>query len=239
MQTNSLPIIDNDADPLLAAIESASPFHDLPPAVLAALAESASLRRYNPGETIYAMGQFDGSEFLIVKTGAFKAARADTASGAMLFEYIKGGEAYGLAHAVLEDDQRNALLVTLTAESACEIVSIDAEALRHVAAQRPSLTRNLMLYFARKVSGDAAPADETSPERRVYATLSMLVEREHETGEWRIERMPKHRELAEKAGVDETEAANAVAKLIQSGVARRIYPGLVIDDIAQLSRLAR
>ena len=34
-------------------------------------------------------------------------------------------------------------------------------------------------------------------------------------------------------------AASAVAKLIQSGVARRDYPGLIIDDMAQLNRLAR
>ena len=50
--------------------------------------------------------------------------------------------------------------------------------------------------------------------------------------------MPKHRELAERAGVEEAEAASAVAALIQDGVARRDYPALVINDIRRLSDLA-
>jgi hypothetical protein len=50
--------------------------------------------------------------------------------------------------------------------------------------------------------------------------------------------MPKHRELAERAGADEAAAASAVAQLIQQGVARREYPGLVIADMAGLARLA-
>ena len=58
------------------------------------------------------------------------------------------------------------------------------------------------------------------------------------SGAWRIEKMPKHREVAQLAGVDEADAASAIAYVIQEGVARRDYPGLIIDDIARLNHLA-
>ena len=58
------------------------------------------------------------------------------------------------------------------------------------------------------------------------------------SGGFCIKRMPKHRELADEAGVEESFAANAVATLIQEGVARREYPGLLIDDMSRLNQLA-
>jgi CRP-like cAMP-binding protein len=223
-----------------AAIAVAAPFDDLPEQVIASLAKAASFRAYAAGETIFAMGQFDGSEFLIVRSGRIKAAQADPKTGAMLFDETSAGEIYGLAGAVAGADPARLSGVSITAEHDCEIVAVDAEALRDVAAQRPSLTRNLMVYFARRLAGDArASAEEASPERRVYAALAAFVERDAVNADWRIARMPKHRELADRAGVEEADAASAVAKLIQSGVARRNYPGLIIDDMAKLNRLAR
>ena len=98
-----------------------------------------------------------------------------------------------------------------------------------------------MHCFAASLSkaGFQAPPQESSPERRIFAALLEYVERDAVNGDWRISRMPKHRELAEKAGVDEAATAGAIAQLIQDGVARRDYPGLVIEDMAQLSRLTR
>ncbi|MEK7264543.1 MAG: Crp/Fnr family transcriptional regulator [Pseudomonadota bacterium] len=239
MPANPLQLIDNTDAAAAAAIAEAPPFNELPEQVIASLAEASSVRSYSAGETVFAMGQFDGSEFLIVRSGKLQAAHADQKSGSMLIEHVRAGDVFGLAFAVIGEDMRAPVGVSLAAESDCEIVAIDAAALRLIVSQRPSLTRNLMLYFARKVLGDERVSEESSPERRVYAALSALAERDAVTAEWRISRMPKHRELADRADVDEADAANAVAKLIQSGVARRDYPGLIIDDMAQLGRLAR
>ncbi len=239
MLANPLSGAEPALSPVASAIAAADPFHDLPDQVISALAEAASLRTYAAGETIFAMGQYDGTEFLIVRTGKIKTSYADPKTGAMLFEETPTGEILGLAIAATGGDASRAGGMSLTAERESEIVAVDAQAFREIVAQRPSLTRNLMLYFARRLSGETnAGAEETSPERRVYAALAGYVERDAVNAEWRISRMPKHRELADRADVDEAEAANAVAKLIQSGVARRNYPGLVIDDIAQLNRLA-
>lgn len=222
------------------AIAATAPFDDLPEQVVAALAQAASLRRYAAGETIFAMGQFDGSEFLIVLSGRIKIAHADPKSGAMLFDETHQGEVYGLAGAIAGGDPARLAGISITAERDSVIVGVDAEEMREIAAQRPSLTRNLMIYFARSLAGETrASAEEASPERRIYAALSAYIERDAVNAEWRIPRMPKHKELADRADVDEADAANAVAKLIQSGVARRNYPGLIIDDMAQLNRLSK
>lgn len=239
MPANSLPAIEAEEMSAADAIKAAAPFKDLPQPVVASLVEASNIRRYLAGETVYSMGQFDGSEFLIVLSGGLKVANADAKTGSMLFEHVPAGEIFGLALAVLGESQKTPTGVSLTAERDCVIVAVDSEALRQVATQRPSLTRTLMLYFARKLLGDQRSLDEGSPERRVYSVLTTLIERDAITAEWKIGRMPKHRELADRAGVEETDAANAVAKLIQSGVARRNYPGLVIADMTQLNRLSK
>lgn len=226
--------------PEAEAIAATPPFHDISGEAVAALAEAASLKTYAAGETVFAMGQYDGSEFLIVRSGQIRVSHADAKTGAMLFENVQAGEIFGLAVAAAGGDASRLTGVSLAAERDSDVVAVDAAVLRDLAATRPSLARNLMLHFARQLCGETrADAEESSPERRVYAALAGYIERDAVSAEWRIPRMPKHRELADRADVEEADAASAVAKLIQSGVARRNYPGLIIDDIAQLNRLAR
>jgi hypothetical protein len=97
-----------------------------------------------------------------------------------------------------------------------------------------------MHYFARAIAAGSsrAPQADASPERRVFAALMRYIERDAVKGDWRIPKMPKHRELAEASGVDEAAAAAAIAHLIQEGVARREYPGLVIEDMTRFGRFA-
>lgn len=225
---------------VLDLVSVAAPFKDLPRPVLAAICETAEVRRYSAGETAYSTGQFDGGEFLLVSRGRLQAAFADPDSSALLIEEIGAGGLFFLAETVAGGNHPRAERVTLTAEKDSEVVAFDAEAFRGVIARRPLLTRNLMLYFAQalvRARTEPAPS-ELSAERRVFAALLEYVERDAVSGDWRVTRMPKHRELGEKAGADEATTANAIARLIQAGIARREYPGLVIDDIGGLNRLA-
>jgi CRP-like cAMP-binding protein len=221
------------------AIASSSLFEDLQDGVIGAVAEAAIARRYAAGETVLSIGQFDGSEFLLVAEGRLKAAHSDPATGAMIVDYAGPGDFVGLAAAVVGGEPGRLATTTISSEEDAIVIAIDAEAFRATVAQRPTLTRNLMLHFARRAGGEArAGAEEGSPERRIFAALIAYVERDAVDALWRIPRMPKHRELADRANVEEQDAANAVAKLIQSGVARRDYPGLVIEDMARLNKLA-
>jgi hypothetical protein len=100
--------------------------------------------------------------------------------------------------------------------------------------------RNVAHYLADALRAQRfkTTVPQPAPQQRIFAELLKFVARNGLSGEGRIERMPKHRELADAAGVEEAEAAGAVAALIQEGVARREYPGLVICDCDRLSKLA-
>lgn len=236
-----LPLSSTDdltPDPA-ALIESAEPFLGAPESAIAALSATGEFKSYAAGETIFAMGQYDGSEFLVVRSGKVRATYADPSSGAMLFEDAGPGEVFGLAIAISGSEGSRAASMSLAAERSTEILAVDSESLRLLVQETPALAKNLMSYFARKLSGVSSQQEDASPERRVYAALLSFVQRDAVAAEWRIPKMPKHKELAQSADVDEAEAAAAVAKLIQSGVARRDYPGVVIEDMASLNRLAR
>lgn len=230
---------EQESDELASALAAAAPFADLPAPVIKAIADASMERMFAAGETIVSFGQHDGAEFYYVVRGKLKAALADEITRAVLVEEVPAGKFFGLADAMAETAASAAEKLTLTAETDATVIAIEAAAFRGVVAQRPSLTRSLMHYFAKLLSSyGIQEAAGDSPLRRVFAALMTHVERDALTGEWRIPRMPKHREIAEEAGADENVAAAAVARLIQDGVARRDYPGLIIDDMAEFSRLA-
>jgi len=225
------------AETLLAR---AALFGDLPPSIIQSISEISGVRRFGAGETIFSPGQFDGAELLYVASGCLRAVRADPASGSMVVELIAPGGCFALVLAVLSADVAQFSSLTLSTEAASEVVFIDADAFRALVAQRPLLARCLLMHFAlASIATGEASAEEAAPDRRVFAAIAALVRRDAATSVWRIEKMPKHRDLADLAKVGESDAASAVARLISSGVARRDYPGLVIDDMVQLNRLAR
>lgn len=221
-----------------ALLAGASLFADLPGAAVAAISAHACIRRFSGGETVFSTGQFDGSEIIYVASGALKSAQADPRSGSMVVETIGAGAFFALALAAIPADGLRYSEATITAEADTVAVFIDAEAMRALVVERPLLARCLLMHFAKNAAGVGAAEDE-NPERRVFAAIATLVRRNAIDATWRIDRMPKHRDLADLARVAEADAASAVAHLISSGVARRDYPGLVIDDMAQLNRLAR
>jgi CRP-like cAMP-binding protein len=231
----TIPVDSSGAQRIIA---SAALFAELPESILDAIAEHASVRRFSAGETVFSTGQFDGSEIIYVASGALKSSQADPRSGSMVVEVIRAGAFFALALAAVPADGCRFSDATITAEQDSETVFIEAEAMRDLVAQRPLLARVLLLHFAKATAGGGA-AEESAPERRVFAAIVSLVRRDAVAATWRIDRMPKHRDLADLANVAESDAASAVASLISSGVARREYPGLVIEDMAQLNRLAR
>ena len=131
--------------------------------------------------------------------------------------------------------------IAVNAESDCDLIVLDAAEFKSLAANRPSLMRNIAVYLSELLVAQRfrALTPQTAPEQRIYAALLECVSRDPISGLWRIEKMPKHRELADRADVDEAAAAAAVATLIQEGVAQREYPGLIVNDMARLNQLAR
>ncbi|MEM9619982.1 MAG: Crp/Fnr family transcriptional regulator [Pseudomonadota bacterium] len=217
-----------------------SVFQDLPDAVIDAISKSGDGRNYDAGHTVFAAGQFDANEFYLIIKGCLRISLVDAETGAMIIEEIGEGAIFGLELSFGESAPNFCGRISATAEGSLSMIAIDAEAFRALASQRPSLMRNIAAYFAQQLSTVRFDPvhTETAPHQRVYAALLHFVERDAMTGQWRIERMPKHRELADKAGVEEAVTADAVASLIQDGVAQRDYPGMVINDISRLNELA-
>ncbi len=237
----SVEIEDGDIEQSVAAlIEKIPPFEDLPQPVRAALAAAADRRRYNTGQTVFSTGQYDGAEFFVVIAGRLKVTVIEADTGAMLIEEFGVNSVFGLELAMSARGADVIQKMAVTAETDLELVAFETDAFRTLAAQRPSLMKNLAFCFADALATTRfkANATQSAPEQRVYSALLEHIERDAVTGAWLIAKMPKHRELAEQAGVDETVAAAAVASLIQEAIAHRQYPGLVIEDMARLNQLA-
>lgn len=224
----------------LDTLAGVPPFQDLPEAVLKLLCVHSERRTYVAGQTVFSLGQYDGAEFLVVLSGALRMSLTDAETGAMMIEDIGESGVFGLEIALAEPDPSLFQHIAVTAEKDCDVIVIDAAEFKTLAASRPSLMRNVAVYLGNALVTHRyrAASAHSAPEQRIYAALLECVTRDAVSGRWRIERMPKHRELADRAGVDEAAAAAAVAVLIQEGVAQRDYPGLVVNDMARLNQLA-
>ncbi len=225
---------------LIDLISTASPFQGLPPAVLAAVADTAEKRTYCAGEPVFTLGQYDAQDFYLILSGSLKVAFIDHQSGAMRIDDVEKGAVFGMETSICDKCADALNQITLTAETDVALIVFYAQPFREIVSQRPSLSRNLMQYFAETLSKTRFETMDRSsaPEQRVYAALMSFVKRDAVAGVWRVSQMPKHRELAGKANVEESIAASAVAQIIQDGVARREYPGLIINDIDRLNHLA-
>ncbi len=229
------------ADDLVGTLGAIAPFQDLPEAVLTLLCEHSERRSYGSGQTVFSLGQYDGGEFLVVLSGAIRVSVADGDTGAMTIDSIGKNGVFGLEIALADADANIFHQIAVTADADCDLVAIDAAEFKSLAAGRPSLMRNIAIYLSEALIAQRfrASGQETAPEQRIYAALLECISRDPLSGAWRIEKMPKHRELADRAGADEAAAAAAVAALIQEGVAQRDYPGLIVNDLARLNQLAR
>lgn len=230
-----------ESDGKIMQLPAIPPFQDLPEPVASAIHKHCELRRYAAGQTIFSAGQYDGDEILTVTSGCMQISQVDGKSGEMVIEDFAGNSVFGLEFAFADLPPESAQRISAIAKTDCALIALAGAPFAVLAHKRPSLMRNIAGYFAdelctKRFDGAAA---KSAPEKRVYEALLSFVKRDELNGEWRIERMPKHRELAGKAGVDESEAASALAVLIQEGVARRVYPGLIVNDMGRLNQLAR
>jgi len=223
------------------AVAKAPLFQDLPSAAVNAIADCAECRRYGPGQTVLAQGQYDGEEFFVVLDGRLRVSNVNVGTGAVTVEDYGPNDIFALEFALAEAPAAEIVSkLAVTAEEELNALAVDAQAFRKIAGQRPSLMRNVATYFASVLCEQRFKSTlaEAEPGQRVLAALLNFAERDGVSGSWRVERMPKHRELADVAGVEEAAAAGAVASLIQAGVARRDYPGLVICDFERFTELA-
>lgn len=207
------------AHDLLAALPARSRDRLLPHAQLCILAA---------GETSNA-AEIEGIA-VFVTAGTLRASSLE--GGAIVFQDIEGGGALGLTEAVLGHQPRSAALLAVT-----DVKAIAIPAAASLAAIRASAAASsaLALHFAKALEQRATGAD---PLQLVYRDILRAAKPMGDT-RWTVDPMPRHRDLAQRAGVGEEEAASAIANLVRLGVARRRYPALDIEDREALRALAR
>ncbi len=223
------------------ALAKISYFEDLPDSVLQDLADASDERCFGAGETVFTMNQYDGDELFCIISGKAKLTTVSVETDALSVEELSEGSIFGLEY-VLGDFQENILQAGLTASTALVIITIDSHHLQEIVKRKPVVARAFLAGFARQLlkfkAGQSAP--QADPHKRIFQSLFDLIERDDNEvpAQWRVAQMPKHRELGEIAGTTEIEAAEAVARLISEGIAKRDYPGLIIADYTAFHSLA-
>jgi len=191
---------------------------------LAALAHHAALVA---GDTSNVLGE-DG---LVLFVLAGKLRISACADGRIAFDDSSHGAAAGLLEAV--NGQPCGPRAVLALEDS-EILVLPAAPL--LAAVQTSAAASFAL--ARRLAGALAAAQGAEdPLQRVFRDL-LRATRPLGEARWTVDPLPRHRELAERAGVAEQDAAAAIAHLVRLGVARRRYPALDIEDREALRALA-
>ena len=225
---------------LTEILKKISLFRDLPEAVYKQLYENSDSRDYEGGHTVFSLGQYDGSEFFVLASGAMRITAIDPQSGAMHVEELQAPTIFGLDAILTERPVEEFQQLAVTADTDITLIAIDAAAFRELTVNRPTLMRSVAQYLANMLVSLRYSLKEViaNPEQRICKALLDLIERTPDQKKWQIAKMPKHRDLAEMADVDEVETAEVVATLIKEGVAKREYPGLLIEDIGKLRHLA-
>ena len=191
---------------------------------LVALARSVELAA---GETSDALAE--GGVVLFVMSGALRVSAS--AGGTIAFQDYMTGAVAGLAEAVSGAPSGPRAVLALEATLALVLpVAPLLAAISSSAAAAFALAQR----FAKEIN-TRGPSDD--PLQRIFRDLLRAARPLGETG-WTVDPLPRHRDIAERAGVAEEAAASAIAHLVRLGVARRRYPALDIEDRAALKALA-
>ncbi|BCW91020.1 hypothetical protein sos41_41970 [Alphaproteobacteria bacterium SO-S41] len=191
---------------------------------LAALARPVELAA---GETSDALAE--AGLVLFVMSGALRV--STSAGGKIAFQDYRTGGAAGLVEAVSGAPPGPRAVLALEAAAALALPA--APLLAAIASSAPAAFA-LAQRFAKDVNA-REPSDD--PLQRIFRDLLRAARPLGEAG-WTVDPLPRHRDIAERAGVAEEAAASAIAHLVRLGVARRRYPALDIEDRDALKALA-
>lgn len=228
MLQSPLPLEEDRALDTATGLGEIALFAGLQARARARLASASWPSTLAAGDTSNALEQ--GGAVLFVVEGQVRSSAL--AGGLVAFEDYRAGDVFGLDLAMAGDDVPPRALLALAASRAL-VVPVPAvlAAIRASAAVAFAVAR----HFATRLV--AAGSLEPGPLQLVFRDL-LRSARPTGDSRWTLDPMPRHRELAARAGVTEDAAAAAIAHLVRLGVARRRYPALDIEDRDALRRLA-
>ncbi|ADM09144.1 hypothetical protein PB2503_05352 [Parvularcula bermudensis HTCC2503] len=191
---------------------------------------------YAEGDSIVIDGQFDGTTLFALAKGHARLVKATSRAGEFDVDELTSGQTVGLT-GLLADETLGSLPLSLMATAPSDFFLIDCGAFRECIDTHDDLAKALLRHAARQWQQAVAPQDgRIDGERRIHRLLIDLVVRRN--GNHVIDPMPRHSTMAEQCGVADREVAAVVARLIDSGIVKRDYPGLVVEDLSRLRSLA-
>ncbi|MCC6920299.1 MAG: hypothetical protein IT548_13950 [Alphaproteobacteria bacterium] len=180
------------------------------------------------GETSNALES--GAVLLFIESGRLRVSAMSR--GRIGFADLGAGEVQGLVEAVAGNPVPPCAVLALDATTA---LALRAEAVVTAVRSNAASSFALARRFAAGLADQAAASD---PLQKVYRDI-LRAARPIGDSRWTVDPLPRHRDLAASAGVEEGDAASAIAHLVRIGVARRRYPALDIEDREALQALAR
>ncbi|NHK27969.1 Crp/Fnr family transcriptional regulator [Parvularcula flava] len=226
-------------DPLLLLIKQLPLFCHLPDSVLSALAAMSTEKVVAPGEMVFSAGQYESDDLICCISGRGQMTSGDGGDGSITRRLFAEGDVLGLEF-VLAGLPELGSSIGLQAETEMRLVLIDADSFREAISSSHQMAVVLLREMTRRVLGQSMgyATVEKGAVGRVAKVLFGLAERGEESGQWRINTMPRHRDLGVLASAGEKEAAEAVARLIGMHVLKRDYPGMMITDYPALMAIA-
>lgn len=203
-------------------------FNGLAARALSRLAASASLLRLTAGETSNVLEH--GGTVLFAIEGLVRI--STLADGRVGFVDVEAGGDFAFDLAIAGQNAPPHALLAMQ-----DSVVVLAPAATVVAAAQSSAAAAFAMARLMADRLIASSAAEPGPLQMVFRDL-LRTARPIGESRWSLDPMPRHRELAARAGVTEDAAAAAIAHLVRLGVARRRYPALDIEDRDALQRLA-
>lgn len=191
---------------------------------------------YGPGDLVGGPGSMEAAVGFVAH-GTVRVSSPPDRHGDVAYQDVHAGGLIGHLEALAGEVPR----LSAVAQSNVRLYVTSAEAFETTLENNPALA----LVILRSMADDTMAQKPRTPPRpdesshRLYAELLRMAEAGAcDSGTLLISRLPRHRELADWTGLDESAVAAALANLVKSGCAERRYPGLVILDGDRLRHLA-
>ncbi len=192
------------------------------------LAEGQAVSIYEPGRLIYLQGT-EAQQFYYILSGTVKVFLSSDAGNERTLTIHRGGNLIGEA-AFFDRQPRVSSAVAVTR---CELVNVDRARLAQVFAKHPDLAVSMLEYLARTVrllsahvDGAFLPAD-----RRIARHLLSLPTQGGAAA-------CTHEEIGFAVGVSRVTVSRVLGEFEHRGLLKTGYRSVVIQDRAELDRLA-
>lgn len=220
------------------SLDSIGLFRDLSEDIVDSINQKCTWAEYAAGDIVVTAASNDQDGVFFVKSGKVRVAMPTAGDNKLSFMDIEDGGHFGEISAI-DGEPRSA---TVTAKAVTSLAKISNNDFNDLMFQNPALAMSVMRNLTRLIRVNnvrlADLSNRTDTQRIFSEILRLATPDPRGEGNWLIERMPKHREIASWSGTGDDMVATALAQLIKLGLAKRKYPSLVIVDRKKIRELS-